>query len=81
MESKSSGFTFSEAFNNNIGQTSIALICASMMCFCSCLFMGYIIFTDKEQFAIHVLSFAALGSGIFGYRAYKDIKEKSNPPK
>ncbi len=69
-------FNFSELFNNNSGQTAIALITAFIVVCTGCLSFAYCIFFAKGKFLTECSSLTGIGVSIYLGRNIKDAFKK-----
>ena len=65
-------FNIKEAFNNGEGQTASAIIGAFLLIVVGCVSFLWSVFEHYHDALPYCVSFAGLGSGIFGVRAIKN---------
>lgn len=74
-------FSWTEAFSNNQGKTSIVLITGFLLCFVGCISLAVSIWLRYNDGILGSITFTTLGSGLFGIRRFtpeKDVKIISN---
>jgi len=64
-------FSFGELFNNSNGQSAAAILIAFLITFTGTICFVYCIFVESI-FIPHVVTFTALGVGIFTVRSFKN---------